>query len=157
MSNSTQNTKKAFINLVYFLEKNKEKKVSTILDEVYKMTEAKTQQKTSYSDEKGTVVAVYCYYHKQWELVKDVPYGTKASSTTGLNSMCKIGTSKWTKQNTRVKAIGNTILALLESGDLKPTEISDKKEELEAKAREIDVEDMPVGFKTLEAALESTK
>ena len=157
MSNSTINTKKAFIPLVYFLEKNSTKKVSTILAEIYKMTEAKTQQKTSFSDESGTVIAVFCYYHKQWELVNDVPFGQKASSTTGLNSMCKVGTSRWTKQNARVKKVGNEILALLEAGKLEANQISDKKEELEAKAREIDTEDMPTGFKTLEEALESTK
>lgn len=44
------------------------------------------------------LVAVYCYYHKQWELVSHVEYGKKSGTKTGLNTMCKEGTSAWTKQ-----------------------------------------------------------
>lgn len=44
------------------------------------------------------LIAVYCYYHKQWELVSHIEYGKKSGTKTGLNTMCKEGTSAWTKQ-----------------------------------------------------------
>jgi len=147
------NTKKIFVPLVHFLEKNKNKKVSSLFEEILKMTETKVQQSTSVSDDKGNVIAIYCYYHKQWELVKNVEYGQKASSATGLNTMCKIGVSKWTKQNNAIKKIGNTILALLESGDIDATEIASTKERLMAEAKQIDDEDKPEGFETSEDAV----
>lgn len=47
----------------------------------------------------GKLVAVFCYYHKKWELVDHIEYGKKAGTKTGLNTMCKEGTSAWTRQN----------------------------------------------------------
>jgi len=149
----TINTKKAFIPLVEFLKENENKKVSTILADILKMTEARVQQSTSVSDEDGNVIAIFCYYHKQWELVKDVEYGKKASSSTGYNSMCKIGVSKWTKQNTKVKKVGNTILELLEAGEITTDEIADTKERLITEAKVLDETDKPEGFETSEEAL----
>ena len=43
------------------------------------------------------LIAVYCYYHKTWELVANIEYGKKSGTKTGLNTMCKEGTSAWTK------------------------------------------------------------
>jgi len=148
-------TKKAFVEIVELLEKNKNKKVSTILGQIKEMTAQKSNLKTFAVDDKGAVVAVFCYYHKQWELVADVPYGKKASSTTGLNTMCKVGVSAWTKQNNAVKKVGSAVLALLEAGTIEATEIADTKERLIAEAKAINTEDMPEGFATSEEALAS--
>lgn len=49
------------------------------------------------------LVAVFCYYHKRWELVNNIEYGKKAGTKTGLNTMCKEGTSAWTKNNRKLQ------------------------------------------------------
>jgi len=143
-------TKKMFVELVDFLEANKTKKVSAILEEVKQMTQQKTQLKTVIFDENKNVVAVFCYYHKQFELVNDVPYGKKASSTSGLNTMCKVGVSKWTKQNRRIKDVNQKVLELLETGEIKSDQIGDYKEKLIEEAKTMDTEDMPTGYLTVE-------
>jgi len=148
--------KKTYQDLVEFLQENKNKKVSTILPTVLEMTKQKNNLKT-HLVHNGKVFAIFCYYHKQWELLEHVEYGQKASSATGYNTMCKIGVSKWTKQNNKIKKIGSSILAMLETGKLQQANISDKKAELVAKAKELDVTDMPEGFETLEEVQEILK
>lgn len=147
---SINTTKKQFQSLVEFLEANKDKKIKDVLNEIYAQTALKVQAKTALVDKDGKVLAVFCYYHKQWEVLDEVEYGKKASSTTGFNTMCKIGTSKWTKQNNAIKQVDNTILNLLESGELKLEDIKDKKEELIIKLKFIDTEDMPNGYQDVE-------
>lgn len=142
----TINIRKSHIQVVDFLERNKDKKVKDILDELKQLVALKVQTKTHISNPSGEVVAVFCYYHKQWELVSETDYGKKASSTTGLNTMCKVGTREWTKQNNRVKAIGSTILEMLTSGKLETTDIEDKKAELTLAAKVINTDEMPKGY-----------
>jgi len=149
----TINTKKAYVELVEFLEANKNKKVSTILDDIKAMTAQKASQKTFLTNDKGEVVAIYCYYHKQWELLSDVEYGKKASSSTGFNTMCKIGVSNWTKQNNAVKRVGETVLSMLESGEIGADEIAETKERLIADAKAINTDNMPQGFESVDDAL----
>lgn len=143
-------TKKAYVGLIAFLEKNKNKKVETILDQIKEMTQQKNTLKTFLVNEKNEVVAIFCWYHKQFELLETVEYGAKASSATGFNTMCKVGVSKWTKQNKNVKAVEGVILAMLENETIIASEISDKREHLVAEAKMIDVEDMPIGYETID-------
>jgi len=153
------NTKKSFSEVVAFLEASKNKKVATILPMIYEMTKAKNQAKTSF-ELGGQVVAIYCYYHKQWEILADVDYGLKASSSTGWNTMCKVGVNLWTKQNRNVKQVGNIIIDMLEAGELGTNDIADKKAELLALARVLDDTNKPIGFDTIDdvrSELESRK
>lgn len=145
--------KKAYEEVVAHLEANKNKKVSSIIEEIKAMCAQKSNLKTFAVDEAGEVVAIFCYYHKQWELLKDVPYGAKASSTTGYNTMCKVGVSKWTKQNKNVKAVNGTVLAMLEASELEAVDIADTKAQLIEEAKLIDTTDMPEGFESAEEAL----
>lgn len=147
--------KKTFVELVEFLETNKNKKVSTLLPEIYEMTKQKANAKTFLTNENNEVYAIYCYYHKQWELLEEVPYGKKASSTTGFNTMCKAGVSAWTRQNRKIKQVGDEVLDLLERGEIEADAINETKEKLLEKAREIDTTDMPVGYTTPEEAEEA--
>ena len=147
--------KKSFVEVVSFLEANKNKKVSSILEEIYKMTEQSNKSKTFLLDSNGEVFAIYCYYHKQWELLTEVEFGKKASSTTGFNTMCKIGVSHWTKQNNAVKKIGETVLNMLENNEIQADEISSTKEKLTAEAKEINTDNMPIGYATEEEAIEA--
>jgi len=151
----TINTKKVYVELVEFLETNKDKKVSTILDEIKAMTAQKASQKTYLTNKAGEVVAIYCYYHKQWEVLADVDYGKKASSSTGFNTMCKIGVSNWTKQNNAVKRVGETVLSMLESGEIGADEIAETKAKLIDEAKTINTDNMPQGFESTEEVLAS--
>jgi len=149
-------TKETHKDVVAFLLRNQNKKVSTILNDVLDMTKRKARTKASICDANGNVFAIYCYYHKQFELVSETPYGAKKSSSTGLNTMCKVGTSLWTKQNNRVKKIGSVILSEIESGELKTEDISNRKEQLMAEFTEIDTLGMPQGY-SLDEVLELIK
>lgn len=95
------NIKVQYKDIIEFLEANKGKKVSTIMDEITAMCTAKkggSNGKTFIRNDKGEVTHVYCYYHKKWEDVTVAEYGNKKNTATGLNTMCKEGVSSWTKQ-----------------------------------------------------------
>ena len=129
-------TKKAYIEIINFLENNSTKKVSTILEEVKAMCESKNSTnsdngKTFLKDDNGDVIAIYCYYHKVWEPLSDVEYGTKKHSTTGLNTMCKEGVSAWTKQQRVAKQSKEKLLDQLAIGTLQSHEIEEKLAEIE--------------------------
>lgn len=147
--------KKSFREVVSFLEANQNKKVSSILEEIYSMTSQKAMSRTFLTNDKNEVIAIFCYYHKQWELLDEVEYGKKASSTTGYNTMCKIGVSKWTKQNNAIKQVNSKVLEMLELGEITSDEISETKERLIAEAKQLDTEDMPIGYSSAEEALEA--
>ena len=149
--------KKDYVELVDFLKFNKDKKVSTLLDQIELMCSAKVKNSTSMYTEEGKLIAIYCYYHKQWELVDEVVYGKKSTSKTGLNTMCKIGTSKWTKQQKQAKEAEANILQGIVSGKIKPEEIVNYQADIEEVRVSIDTTDMPRGFKTEEEVLEAIK
>lgn len=73
---------------------------------------------TAYYDANRNLVAVYCYYHKQWELVSSIEYGKKAGTKTGLNTMCKEGVSAWTKSNRAKVKAKDDLLALYTAGEI---------------------------------------
>lgn len=138
--------KKQFVELVTFLETNKNKKVDTILEQVLSMVESKKRDNTVLKDKDGNVIAIFCYYHKQWELLKDVSYGKKASSASGYNTMCKVGVSKWTKQQSTAKKSKEDILTQVQNGEIDPSEIKIKLDEVEVTRLLISEVDMPKGF-----------
>jgi len=147
--------KKAYVEVVNFLTDNKDKKISSVLEEVAAMCSAKTGggrsgSSNSLRDSKGKVVAIFCYYHKMWEpIVGDtaVEYGKKATSSTGLNNMCSEGTSAWGKQNRTAKAAKEAILDKVASGELKAEAIEAEQGAIE-KARGVTTpREDKVGFK----------
>lgn len=110
--------KKDYRAIVAFLEENKTKKVSTILEELKLMCTKKTNDKTFELDEDGNVVRVFCYYHKCWEDVSIYTYGPKKNTASGLNTMCKEGVSQWTKQQRVAKQERSELLTKLGSGEM---------------------------------------
>ena len=149
-------TKKAFVELVKFLETNKNKKVSSILDEVYLMTQSKQSQQNSYYDEDNKLIAIFCYYHKRFESVDTHVYGPKKSTKTGLNSMCRIGVNAWTRQQAEAKKASSSLLAKVSSGEVKPEDILTIQAEIEANKHRIEFsEDYPESFETLDELLAS--
>ena len=132
------NIKKQFQAIHSFLEDNKAKKVSTILSELTSMMEAKVASKTFILDDEGNVESIYCYYHKEWELVANTPYGVKASTASGLNTMCKQGVSHWTKQQRVLKVGKSQLLDDVADGSILAEEIPSLIELLEEEAKRIE-------------------
>ena len=131
--------KKQFVELNALLELNKNKKVSTILPQLIEIMSRKNnssgQANTFHKTEDGEIVAIYCYYHKQWELVNKAEYGAKANTATGLNTMCKEGVSNWTKQQRTKKKAEVAMLTQLSSGELLPEEIVDAQYDIAEEAK----------------------
>lgn len=130
--------KKDFVALVELLKANSNKKVSSILeldafiDIVAKQSGGGSVGSTVKKDEHGNVVAIFCYYHKQWEDVAVVPYGKKANSTSGLNTMCKQGVSNWTKQQRQAKIAKAELLDKVASGEVEASQLNDELAKIEA-------------------------
>ena len=148
---STQ-VKKAYVELVELLEANANKKVSSILPEIMELVSGKSTSKTFHKVD-DEVVAIYCYYHKKWELVSVASYGAKANSATGLNTMCKEGVSCWSKQQRDYKKAKEGILSKVASGELDPSLINDNLEALEVERTKIVPRADDHGFDSLEEAL----
>ena len=122
--------KKCYTELYAILLANADKKVKTVMDLLIPIMESAQRDKAHFTDEDGRL-QVFCYYHKQWECVDQVPYGKKANTVTGLNTMCKVGTNQWTKQQREFKSAGTDLLELVASGELLPEDISTKTDEFE--------------------------
>ncbi len=128
--------KKAFVDLHALLSANSDKKVKSILEEATTLMSAKSGGFGAGGpvmfkrNEAGEVTHVFCYYHKMWEDVREVDFGAKAGSTTGLNRMCKEGVSAWTKQSATAKKANAGLLTLVAGGDLAPADIPAEQEKI---------------------------
>jgi len=129
--------KKAYQEIVAYLEDNKDSKVKTILPGVIELASAKTGGgggggSTIRKDDKGNVTHIFCYYHKMWEDVSKVEFGKKATSPTGLSNMCKEGTSAWTKQQRTAKKAKEALLDDVANEVVKPGDIAAKQADIDA-------------------------
>jgi hypothetical protein len=139
--------KKVYQEIVQLLENNSDKKVKSILEQVYELCSQKHPTSTSMKNSKGEVVAVFCYYHKQWENISKVEYGQKLSNkATGLNTMCKTGTNLWTARQKKLKKVNETLINLLSSGELSVDQLEEKRKELESEAFVNKEENPPAGL-----------
>ena len=114
--------KKAYVEIVDYLRANAGEMVEDVLETVEAMASAKTgggarAASTVKRDENGDVIAIFCYYHKMWEDPREVEFGARASAPTGLNNMCKEGTSQWTKQQREAKKASEGLLNDILSGE----------------------------------------
>ena len=133
---TTQNVKKAYVELARILNENANKKVSTILPELMEIMTSKGSGgsdigKTFLKDEDGNVFAVYCYYHKKWELISECEYGSKKGTATGLNTMCKEGVSNWSKQQRLYKKAKDELLEQVADQKISADELPALLNELE--------------------------
>lgn len=142
--------KKSFEEVIKFLEANQNKKVSALLPELLTMCESRKQSSACIKDSDGNVLAIYCYYHKQWEVVADVEYGSKVNSTTGLNTMCKIGTSMWTKKLNQSKKAKASLIDEVAIGNILPGDIQGHMLDIDSERNKIDTTDMPTGYQSEE-------
>jgi len=152
--------KKAYVEIANLLNDNKNKKVSTILPQLMELMTAKSSGgsdigKTFLKDDNGEVFAVYCYYHKKWELTSECEFGAKKGTASGLNTMCKEGVSRWTKQQRVAKKAKEQLLDSVASGDIEVGDLADKQAEIEeAKSVIIEREDGQ-GFTSADEAIEA--
>ena len=126
--------KKVFQPVIELLEANQANKVKAILEQVIELASAKTAGQKSCvvnRNENNDVTHIFCYYHKQWENVSVASFGAKKSSSTGLNSMCKEGTSAWTKQQAAAKKANNELLAAVKNGQVAPQDIDKHQVDIE--------------------------
>lgn len=139
-----------------FLEANQELTVGEAMAQILALAHTPKQsnkQSTSFKID-GKVAAIYCYYHKKWEPVDECEYGVKASSNTGLNTMCKEGVSAWTKQQRLAKVAKEQLLMDVANGSIDPAKLSAKLADIEADRQAIVPREDEVGFDTLEDWLE---
>lgn len=146
--------KKQYEEIYAFLEANKNKKVSTIFDDVVALMQSKSGGsdigKTFLKDAEGNVTHVYCYYHKRWEAINIAEYGIKQNTATGLNTMCKEGVSSWSKQQRTYKKRTEELLSLVAEGELSAEELPALIEQAEAERKAIEVRNDEHGFNNVE-------
>ncbi len=151
--------KKAYLEVIAHLEANKNRKVSTVLDEIKAMCEAKNSGgseigKTFLKDENGETIAIYCYYFKKWMPLCDVEFGLKKSTASGYNTMCKEGVSHWTKQQRVAKKSKEQLLERLTNDELDVADLANEQDIIEA-LRKVVVEsdDKAFHFETADEVL----
>lgn len=151
------NIKKAFVELHAFLEANKDKKVATILPEVVELCSARGAGGAATSicrDADGNLVGILDYYFKKWLPVEFVEFGAKANSASGLNTMCKLGNSLWSKQQRDFKNAKEALLNEVAAGNVQPTEIQGRLDKLEKTRTSIEPYPVPeLAFDTAEELL----
>ncbi len=135
--------KKAYVELIAFLEANKNKKVNTILAEAQAMCESKNSSAsdtgtTFLKDENDEVVAIFCYYFKKWMPLCDVEFGAKKNTASGYNTMCKEGVSRWTKQQRVAKKANEELLSKVGSGEVAVEDIKEHQEAIEVSRKFIE-------------------
>ena len=129
--------KKAYQDIVSFLEANKDAKVSKVLEQVIEMASAKANRSegsTFIKDASGNAVAILDYYFKRWmPLVGDkaVDFGSKQKTATGFNTMCKEGVSAWTKQQREAKNANAELLKRVAAGEVQPSAIPAEQAKIE--------------------------
>lgn len=131
------NIKKQYKEIFEVLKSNENKKVSTILPQLIELMSAKQSQRNFITDEDGKVIAVFCYYHKKWELVDTIEYGVKKGTASGLNSMCKEGVRQWTRQQKVLKDSKAQLLNQLSAGEITVEELPDIQLKLEEQSKVI--------------------
>ena len=123
--------KKPFTEIYNVLMANGDKKVEEVLPLLMSMMESKQRDKNHRISADG-ILEIFCYYHKEWERVDQVEYGSKANSTTGYNTMCKIGVNNWTKQQRDFKEAKANMIDQVNEGIIDMADVSDHLEKLEA-------------------------
>lgn len=147
--------KKPYVEIIDFLKANENKKVSSILDHIKELCESKKSTSTVIVNSDNEVVAIYCYYHKQWELLSEVTYGKKANTNSGYNTMCKVGVSKWTKAQKLAKDAKEELLEKVSIGEIAIEDIKFHQDDIENARLSINTEDMPKGYDSEDAVWEA--
>ena len=124
--------KKQYQELFDFINSNKQKKISSVYDELVQLMSASTRMEATFKkDSDGNITHIYCYYHKKWEDLSVHEFGTKSKSTTGYNTMCKVGVNQWSKQQREAKRAKELMLEQVASGEVRAEDIQTRLAEIE--------------------------
>ena len=136
---SDVNVKKVFAEVFAVLAANKNKKVSTIMPQLVELMSKATNAvtETTRYDEDGQLTHVFCYYHKVWEDITECEYGSKKNTKSGLNTMCKIGVSNWTKQQRAKKKAESELLTKLATKEITVDDLPELQAEILAASKVI--------------------
>jgi len=141
----TTTIKTQFVTLHNLMTENKGKKLTpTLIAKFEELMQSKVMAKTFKKDDKGVVTHIFCYYHKEWEAVADIPYGKKASTSHGLSTMCKQGVSNWTKQQRVMKQSKAKLLDDVASGEILAESLPLFLATIEEKAKTIEPYEAPI-------------
>ena len=126
------NIKQQYVSIIEFLQANQDKKVKTILPELIEQCGV---QRTRNSDvtlyDGDMLIAVFCGYHKKWELVSEIEYGIKAGTKTGLNSLCKEGNKHQAAQSRKYSEEAAKLADAMMNGELSIEDAKEEKKKLE--------------------------
>lgn len=150
--------KKAYVAIVEVLQANLGATVEEVLPQVLELASAKTgsgggKATTFHKNEAGEVVAIKCYAHDLWMDPRVAEFGSKTSSPTGLNNMCKDGVNKWTAAQRKLKNAEGELLSKVAAGEIAPADIAAEQERIAAEAKTIEPREDGYGFATLEECL----
>ena len=152
------NVKKCYEEIAELLLANENKKVKTIMPQLLELMQKKNNASglanTFIKDTDGNVIAVFCYYHKKFELISEVQYGSKKGTATGLNTMCKEGVSRWTKQQRIKKQSEAGLLAKIVDGSLLPEDLPTAQAEIAEIAKLIEPREDGHGYDEADEAIE---
>ncbi len=128
--------KKVFQPILDLLSINLEATVADILPTAMELcaVRAKGTKETKVKrDAEGHPTEIFCYYHSEWESLEDVAYGEKKGSNTGLNNMCKLGATQWSRQKRIADKATAAILDDVMEGILVGREaVQERKDEIAA-------------------------
>ena len=127
--------KKAYVSIITMMASAKYKKMSVkdLLEDAafLELVQPKVASETVRYDKDGKAVEIFCYYHKKWEVVSKVEYGSKSSTKSGLNTMCKVGTNQWTKQQSVAKKLNGELLDGIADGSIEPSKLKELMAKIE--------------------------
>lgn len=86
-----------------------------VLAELQALMASKGGEKTFITNDEGTVIAIRCYYFKRW---MSPEFFASKKTASGYNSMCKLGTNTWSKQQRVAKKANAELLEKLMDGAL---------------------------------------
>ena len=150
--------KKQFEEVYQFLVEHKGRRVEEILPMLTQFMSSKNQERTYVADDDGNIIAIYCYYHKRWELVNYIEYGKKMSTATGLNTMCKEGVRMWTRQQNEAKKQKEVLLAKVATGQINSEQLTAELQKIEVEKNKIELiskELSKYSFETKDEALKA--
>jgi hypothetical protein len=128
--------KKPFVEIHKILLENSDKNISEVLPLLEPLMEAQVRDKAHKYDDDGNLW-IFCYYHKEWEQVGEIEYGSKKNTATGYNTMCKVGVNQWTKQQREFKKAKAELLDKVMAGEVDAADLNDEIAALEEKKDEI--------------------
>ena len=137
-TNEEPKIKKIFEPIIAFLKANQNLTVEAALPQALNLARALTggegrSLNTSLRHpQTNAVIAIKCSYHQKWELVDTAPFGSKASSSTGLNNVCKEGHAAWSRQQNAAKAATAKILPALLAAEIEASQVPAMQAEIEA-------------------------